>query len=387
MPGRPRILSISFSHFPSDARVLRQLRVLQEFGDVTTVGYGDGPDGVAEHLAVDPALPSLAQTPGGVLSLALRRFRAVELSAPAVAAARRAIGDRGFDLVVANEARALPLAHAVAHGAPVWGDLHEWAPEERTHVLSWRLLVAPYMRWVCAEYLPRTAGITTVNGSIAGLYRDAFGVDVEVVRNAIPLQDLHPGATPRDRIRLVHSGAAVPGRSIEVLIEAALQLDERFSLDLYLVQGRDGGAYWRQLRELARGSDRIVFHDAVRPSELPATLNAYDVGVFVLPPRTANHRYMLPNKFFDFVQARLAIVFSTAVETDSLIERFGLGRISPGYTAEDLAAVLRPLDREAIDRYKAATDAAAPGLSSAEDERVERELLGRLLGSGRDASA
>ncbi|MFC9917621.1 glycosyltransferase family 4 protein [Agromyces binzhouensis] len=379
MPGRPRILSISFSHFPGDARVLRQLRLLQEFGEVTTVGYGDGPDGVAEHLEIDPSLPSLAQTPSGVLALALRRYRAVELSAPAVAAALRAIGGRRFDLVVANEARALPLAHAVAHGAPVWGDLHEWAPEERTHVLSWRLLVAPYMRWVCAEYLPPTAGVTTVNGSIAALYHDAFGVDVEVVRNAIPLQPLAPSTTPDDRIRLVHSGAAVPGRSIEVLIEATLRLDERFTLDLYLVQGRDGGAYWRQLRELARGSERIVFHDAVLPAELPATLNAYDVGVFVLPPRTANHRYMLPNKFFDFVQARLAIVFSTATETDSLIRRYGLGRISPGFTADDLAEALRTLDRGAIDRYKAATDAAAPTLSSAEDERVERDLIARLL--------
>lgn len=379
MPARPRILSISFSHFPSDARVLRQLRVLQEFGDVTTIGYGTGPDGVAEHLSIDESLPSLPQTPIGVAKLALRRFRSVALGAPAVAAARETIADRTFDVVVANEARALPLAHSVAHGAPVWGDMHEWAPEERTHVLSWRLLVAPYMRWVCAEYLPRTDAVTTVNGSIAALYRERFGVAAEVVRNAIAHQPLTPSPTVAGHVRLVHSGAAVPGRSIEVLIKATLQLDERYSLDLYLVQGRDGGAYWRHLRELAEGSARIVFHDAVAPADLPATLNAYDVGVFVLPPRTANHRYMLPNKFFDFVQARLAIVFSPAVETDALIDEFDLGRVTTGYTADDLARVLRETDTGDIEAFKQNAHAAAETLSSDTDENVERGILKRLI--------
>ena len=58
-------------------------------------------------------------------------------------------------------------------------------------------------------------------------------------------------------------------------------------------------------------------HPPVTPAELPSSLNAFDVGVYVLPPRTMNHRLMLPNKFFDFVQARLALVFSTAVEPTS----------------------------------------------------------------------
>ncbi|AMB57841.1 glycosyltransferase [Microterricola viridarii] len=379
MPRRPRILSISFSNFPSDARVLRQLRVLQEFGDVTTLGYGSAPSGVAAHLSIDPSLPSLPQTIPGVVNLALRRFTAAEMLAPAARAALAAVGEQRFDLIVANEARALPLAHAVAHGAPVWGDMHEWAPEERTHVLSWRLLVAPFMRALCAKYLPRTAAITTVNESIARLYREQFGVDVSVVRNAIPFQDLAPSPLQPGRIRLVHSGAAIPGRSIENLIEATLLLDERFSLDLYLVKGGDGGRYWQQLKDQAGGSGRITFHPAVKPEELPATLNAYDLGVFILPPHTANHRYMLPNKFFDFVQARLGLVFSSAVETDALITQYGLGRISADFTTQGLVDVLAGLSSEQVEAFKQASSQAAAVLNSQQDEDVERALLTRLL--------
>lgn len=380
---RPRILCLSFSQFTADSRVLRQLRVLAEHGDVTTVGYGEAPPGVVEHLEVPAELPSLPQTPLGVLKLGVRAYRSVLFDAPAVASALELIGDREFDLVVANEARALPLAHRVAGAAPVWGDMHEWAPEERTHVLSWRLLVAPFMRWVCAEFLPSTREVTTINESIAALYEQDFGVHCEIVRNAIALQPLEPTPMESGRIRLVHSGGAVPGRSIETLIEATKRLDERFSLDLYLVRARGSDAYWQSLVDSAAESDRVRVHPPVAPTALASTLNAYDIGVFVLPPRTMNHRLMLPNKFFDFVQARLALVFSPAVETDALIERHELGVITAGFEVDDLVTTLGALTTDDIARFKTNADAAARVLNSENDEAVEHALLERVLSETR----
>ncbi|GAA1803946.1 glycosyltransferase [Agromyces neolithicus] len=377
--SRPRILCISFSHFTADSRVLRQLKVLERVGSVTTIGYGEAPPRVAEHLEIDAALPSLPQTLGGVAKLTARAYRAVEFDAPAVARAIELLGDRRFDLVVANEARALPLAHRVAAGAPVWGDMHEWAPQERTHVLSWRLLVAPFMTWVCREYLPRTKAVSTINESIARLYEREFGVRCDVVRNAIDEQHLEPTPMLPGRIRLVHSGGAVPGRSIETLIDATKRLDDRFTLDLFLVKARGADAYWQSLVDRAAETERVRVHPPVAPADLPRTLNGYDVGVFVLPPRTMNHRLMLPNKFFDFVQARLALVFSTAIETDALIERFDLGAVSPGFGVDELVGTLNGLAEADIARYKQNADDAASVLTSAEDERVELSILERLL--------
>jgi Glycosyl transferases group 1 len=376
---RPRILSISFSNFSADARVLRQLDVLADFGEVTTLGFGPKPSAAAEHLEIPETLASLPQTMTGVLRLGLRLHSSVELAAPAVKEALRLVGDRRFDLIVANEARALPLAHAFAHGAAVWGDMHEWAPEERTHVLSWRILVAPYMRYICSRYLPMTDAVTTVNDSIAKLYDEQFGCHTEVVRNAIALQNLSPSPVLADRIRLVHSGGAVPGRNLEALIEATLRLDERFSLDFYLIGARDGGRYLAKLKALAGESTRVTFHPAVSPEELPATLNAFDVGIYAIPPKTANHRFMLPNKFFDFVQARLAIVFGPTVETTALIEHYELGCVTTDFSVDAMVAALSALTRESVTAFKANTDRAAAKLSSAEDTAVQRSIITRLL--------
>lgn len=379
MTARPRILSISFSNFSADARVLRQLAVLADYGDVTTLGFGPQPEGAFEHLELPEDLASLPQTISGVLKLALHAHASVEFDAPAVQASLPLLAGRTFDMIVANEARALPLAHGIANGAPVWGDMHEWAPEERTHVLSWRLLVAPFMRYVCARYLPVTTAITTVNGSIATLYDEQFGVDAEVVRNSIVLQALEPSPMVAGRIRLVHSGGAVPGRNIEALIEATLQLDDRFTLDLFLIGARDGGKYLQKLRTVAGDSPRVVFHDAVKPHELPAVLNAFDVGVYSLPVKTTNHRLMLPNKFFDFVQARLALVFSPAVETSALIDAYDLGKVTADFSTSALVSVLSALTSAEVARFKSNAHAAAPSLSSKQDEAVQRRIITSLL--------
>lgn len=379
---RRRILCISFSDIAADARVLRQLDVLAELGDVTTIGYGERPAAAAEHLAIDPSLPSLPQTPAGVLLLAARRFDRVEFEGPAVQAALGLLAGRRFDVVVANEARAMALAHRVADGAPVLADLHEWAPEERAHVTSWRLLVRPFMFHQCAKYLPLMSAVTVVNGSIGELYRERFGVRCRVVRNAGPLRDLEPQPLVEGRIRLVHSGGAIPGRNLEALVEAVRGLGSGYSLDLYLVPSRDGGRYLGKLRELIGGDPRITLHDPVRPHELASTLNAYDVGVFSLPPLTPNHRLMLPNKIFDFVQARLAVVFNSAPETDRLITGHGFGAIAPDHTAAAMRDTLAALTPEQVAGYKQAAHRAAEVLNSTEDAAVTRAAVAELLGDG-----
>lgn len=379
---RPRILCISFSDITADSRVLRQLSVLADFGEVTTLSYGARPGRAHDHIEIDRSLPSLPQTPTGVLNLALRRYRAVELQAPAVREALRLLDGREFDLVVANEARALPLAFRVPGEPKVWCDLHEWAPEERTHVLSWKLLVSPFMRWVCAEYLPRVDASTTINDSISAMYEESFGDRPEIVRNAIAYRDdLAPVPSTDGVIRLVHSGGAVPGRNIEAIIDAVEILGDGYTLDLYLIPSRQGDTYWRDLQRRIAASSRTTLHPPVAPDELPQTLNPHDLGVFILPPLTPNHRYMLPNKFFDFVQARLGLVFGPSVETDRLIREERLGVVTPGYSAEDVASTIRELSPSRIDDFKRAAHASAERLSSVRDIEVEREILTRLTGA------
>ena len=361
-----------------DARVLRQLDVLGRSGHLTSVGYGPAPDMVNEHVIVDDEQPSLPRSPRGVLGLALHRYRAVELAAGGLRQARERLGSRRFDLVVANDARALPLAHSVAEGAPVWADMHEWAAAEFSHVISWRLLVGPLMNDLCVRYLPRSAVTTTVCEPLAERYQQTYGVVCRVVRNAGPLRDLVPGPVSADRIRLVHSGAAIRGRNLEMIIRSTLTVPH-CTLDLYLVPAADGGRYLDELKQLARGSDRIRFHDPVAPDALPRTLNAYDVGVFSMPPININAEFALPNKFFDFVQARLAQVVGPSPEMARLVNQTGMGVVAADFSEAAFTEALRTLDAQSVRAGKEAAHQHARTFSDATDRAVMESIVDSLL--------
>jgi len=377
MPS-PRILCVSFSPIHADARVLRQLEVLLQQGEVTTVGYGHAPEGVARHIEVPEHAASLPQTPAGVAKLAMHLHKSVELRSPGEQAVKRETIDSGpYDLVVANDARALPLAFAAAKGAPVYADMHEWAAEERATVLVWRVLVGPYMEYLCRKYLPHVAALTSVSGGLANLYTERYGVPHEIVRNAADLQDLAPSPVDPERIRLVHSGTADAERNILELIEAVDRLGERFSLDLYLL--RVPGGHLDVIKKAAAGNPRVTVHDPVPPETLPTVLNQYDLGVFLYPLKTLSHQFHLPNKFFDFVQARLGLVFSPAPEINTHIAKYGIGLITADTTADALVETLEGLSAEQVADFKAASARAARELSSIPDREVQEALIGRLL--------
>ncbi len=376
---RPRILCISLSPIARDARVLRQVGVLREHGDVTTVGFGPHPSGAADHVAVPDGAKTLPQTPRGVIKLATHRLASAELDAPAVSFALEALQGQHFDLVVANDARALALAFRLAGGAPVWGDMHEWARGQRDQYFVWRHMVAPLMDHMCREYLPRCAAVTTVADSLVAEYDRVYGTSAELVRNARPWEDLQPTPLADDgSIRLAHSGGAEPNRNLAMLVEATLAL-ENTTLDLYLVPANDGGAHLRHLEQLAGTSGRVTIHPPVPPAELPRTLNQYDVGVFSLPPENFNMANCLPNKLFDFLQARLAFAVSPSPEMARFVRENDLGVVTEDYSKEALVAALRDLTPERVRRGKESAHRNARRLSDETDLATSHAIVRRLL--------
>ncbi|GAA1179072.1 glycosyltransferase family 4 protein [Ornithinimicrobium humiphilum] len=376
---RPRLLIMSFSPLRADARVLRQVQLFRERYAVTTLGYGPAPDGVVEHLRL----------PDDVVNwhkdrrlLATRRFEAAYRTAPVVVAAQALLEGRarGFDVVLADDIDTVPLALDLHPPAGVHADLHEYHPRQNEESRRWRLFVAPYYRWLVRTYGTRADSVTTVGEGIAREYRLRFGLRAGVVVNAPHFVDLEPTpvATP---LRLVHSGNAQRHR-LDVILAAMDLVTAPMTLDLYLMSNDPG--YLEELRTRHAGSDRVRIHPPVAPHELPATLNAHDVGVYVLPPVSFNHLWALPNKVFDFVQGRLALVVGPSPEMAALVRRHGLGVVTDDFTPESLAKALDALTAEDVAGYKQAAHRAARELSAEEQvrgwERAIDTLAARLNG-------
>jgi hypothetical protein len=152
-------------------------------------------------------------------------------------------------------------------------------------------------------------------------------------------------------------------------------------LDLYLLEVP--GGHLAVIRKKAASTPRVTVHPPVPPETLPRVLNQYDLGVFLYPLKTLSHLYHLPNKFFDYVQARLGLVFSPAPEIDAHIGEYGLGLITADTSADALVDALRDITVDDVNRYKKAADRAARSLSSESDRATQHALVARLLAGDR----
>jgi hypothetical protein len=373
------VLVISFSDLASDPRVDRQIAALLTQHRVIAAGLAPSErDGVE---FVDITTPPLGLVDGGgmgVARLLAHRFETAYWRHPRYCAAYKRLTGVEADVVVANDVAALPIAARL--GPPVMLDAHEYAPEQFIHQWWWRQLVAPYVRWQCNTYIRDVAAMTTVSQGIADVYEKEFGVRATVVTNAPPFADLEP--TPvGDPVRILHHGGATRGRGLEQMIRLAELLEERFLVDLVLVEGTRG--FRDQLVRRARGNPRVRFPPPVPMRHLASMANGYDIGVFLLPPINLQRRYALPNKLFEFVQGRLAVAIGPSPEMAAVVHRYGCGVVAHDFKPETLAEELNGLDAAAIAEFKRASHLAAAELSAEPNADLILNAVDTALRSGR----
>lgn len=363
---------ISLSDLASDPRVDRQISALLTRYRVLAAGLA--PPGHDDVEFIDIRTPRLGLVPGavGVARLAAHRFEAAYWKHPKYREVLRRLQGTRADVVLANEVATLPVALKL--GSPVVLDAHEYSPDEFAERWWWRQLLAPYIRWQCSRYLSDAAEMTTVSPGIAEEYHREFGVRPLVVMNAPPYAELTPTSV-RSPVRILHHGAALPGRGLEEMLRLGDLLDERFTLDFVLVEGPGAPGFRDKLIAQARRHTRVRFTSPVPMRELPSFANGYDIGLYSLPPSNFNQRYALPNKFFEFIQGRLAVAVGPSPEMAALVRRYGCGVVAESFEPESLAAQLNALDAGAIAGFKRASHAAAAELCA---ERNAEVLLGAV---------
>jgi len=108
-------------------------------------------------------------------------------------------------------------------------------------------------------------------------------------------------------------------------------------------------------------------------------VNQYDVGIYLLPPVNFNPEHALPNKFFEFIQARLAVAIGPSTEMARIVEEHSLKVIADSFRPEALANALEQLTDESIRGYKLAADRAALELNYEAAGRVLLHEIERLV--------
>ncbi len=389
------ICIISFSPIYRDARVLRQIEYLAPHYALTIIGYGAAPVDWQDRpnirwMSLDPqAEPTLRAKVTNVFLLGLLgkvRHSLYEnwywRKPHHLQALKNAI-DSSCDAFLANDWEALPIAGEAARvtNARLVFDAHEYAPLEFENYRSWMLFYSPAIVYFLHKYAKQIERAITVAPLIAARYRQEFNIDPIVIINTPSTVSLPSRRTDPDAVRLVHHGVANRDRKLEIMIETLALCDVRYTLHFMLINNDPG--YVQDLKNLADriAAGRVMFHEPIAPAQIVQKIAEYDIGFCLIAPSNYNYLVSLPNKFFDFIAAGLAICIGPSPSMREIVERYGIGCVSPTFTPHDLAESLNRLSDRQIAAMRHAAREATREFSAENEMRKLGELFGRLFRS------
>lgn len=375
-----KALVLVFSNLSHDARVLRQITALRKKFAVTVCCYDAAPTDEYSIVRIKNGLNMGRKAIAGSLLL-LRRFSwAHRILYPYEKLIRQELHGQHFDLIVANDVETLPIAFNLkADGTKVIFDAHEYAPRHFEDRLGWRIFFKRFNTYLCQKYVPQVDGMITISKTIADEYEKEFGKRSVVIMNCGPYVDLQPRKTDSTKVRLVHHGIVNRSRRIELIIGMMRYLPENFSLDLYLVVTTLASGstvdYLKELRQMAASDPRIRFLDPVPVNRIVGVLHGYDMGIILAPPVNFNYRSGIPNKLFDYIQARIATVTGPSLEIARIVKETGVGVVAKGFTSSEMAKALEGLDRIRLEEFKQNADRAARDMNAGKNEAIFHALL------------
>ncbi|MEM7655921.1 MAG: glycosyltransferase [Bacteroidota bacterium] len=244
------------------------------------------------------------------------------------------------DLLTANDLDTL-LANYLAtrwKKIPLVYDSHEYFTEvpELVYRPRTRAIWLRLERWL----FPKLKHVYTVNGSLARIYAETYGIPVEVIRN-VPVRKATPAPAPPTPI-LLYQGALNLGRGIELMIQAMHHLPAH---QLWIVGRGDVETELREQVNREQLVERVTFKGFVPLEELAKITAQAGLGLSLEEDLGANYRYASPNKVYDYLQAGVPVLVSDLPEMRALVESYQVGRVLPKESRkpEQLAAIIRDI--------------------------------------------
>jgi len=377
-------LVISFTHLERDPRILRQIDWLSSNGwQIDALGLGAKPESISNMYSV-ALVPSLRRYLAYLFLKPSERFDSLYGNGLPLELGAKL---KSYDLVILNELEYAPLTEiqkleSNTKKPILYIDLHENHLSTAASNVFEMFAFSKYWKWQLAKVDDLIASysgplrISSVESRIAKRYSNHFRRDVSVIRNAPSWHDLAPSETFEGRLRLVHHGMGTRNRGIETTIRAISSLPN-VSLDLYLVAGRFYKLKLEILTTLTFTRKRVHVHQPVPTIAIPETINKYDLASVIIPPATENHLHALPNKFFESIQGRLAIVTGPNPSMAEIVDKEDIGVVLEDWSVRSLRTALKSIRRDDILKWKMNSDRVSSEYSSDSD----REKFLRIISS------
>lgn len=245
-----------------------------------------------------------------------------------------------FDICVSNDLDTLMANYAVhkIRRKKIVYDSHELFTEVP------ELVYRPQIKkiWETIEYylVPKIPLKITVCDSIAAYYKNKYATSFEVIRNVPVVREQSRGSLPfetNDKHIILYQGAVNMGRGLELMIETMPLLNNA----LFVIVGT--GDIVKELQQKVTKlhiEHLVLFLGSMEPESLKKLTPLADIGISLEEDLGLNYRYALPNKIFDYIQAKIPIVCSDLPEMKKIISKNNIGTVLKNRTTYNLAKTI-----------------------------------------------
>jgi hypothetical protein len=261
-----------------------------------------------------------------------------------------------FDIIYVADLHMLPMIVTQKKQAKVVFDAREYYPLQYEDNFNFRLLEKQECIRILRQTLFFCDKVLTVSPGLADAYQKNFGIIPELVFSLPNYQQELISNTTDETIKILYHGMANRNRKIENYVNLLEFLTIDAELHLYLVGDT---AYINELENCARGKSKVFFHKPVAFKDIINTVNQYDIGICYYEPTSFNLRHCLPNKFFEYIQARLVLAIGPSPDMAEIVGKYKCGIISKDFTIQALAHELNLMTRTKINFLKGNSDIAA----------------------------
>lgn len=375
--NKKKILILSITDQNCAPRIIRQIDFLEKEYDLYCCGIRNSNIPAEKFFPIQKSKNSTIQK---IIIGILKLLRLSRLSEKFITRYKYKITISGeshyFDLIIAHDLDAVALAYDKFNSKNLIVDLHEYAQEEFGETFYWKFINKSFLSYQCRKYLPKVAASTTVCQSISNEYENNFFIAPVVITNAALFHELKPSPV-EEKIRIISHGGAIKSRRIELMIEIAKNLDKRFTLDLMLLPS--DVSYFNTLKQIAEKTDNVKIIPPVDFNNIITYCNQYDIGFYIIFPTNLNNKYSLPNKFFEFIQSRLAIITGPSPEMEFHINKYNLGIAAKTFDPEVIAAEINKLSNQEIECFKNNSHKHARELSSEKNKIIFNNIVSKVL--------
>jgi len=247
------------------------------------------------------------------------------------------------DILLSNDTDTLPanfLASKIRRKKLVF-DAHELFPElpELANRTKAKRIWEKLENWI----FPQLTHSYTVCKSIADYYKNKYDIDMKVVRN-VPYADLKTEHKPKinypNKKIIIYQGALNMGRGLEWVLDAMPSVEN----GILVIIG--DGDIRRELEEQTRMlkiEDKVLFLGKIAIDKLYEYTSSASIGLCLLEEKGLSYYYALPNRIFDYIQARIPVLATRFPEITNIVETYKTGVLIDHYEPHYLAEVINDM--------------------------------------------